>query len=182
MGLGNPGKKYQNNRHNIGKFVVENFVNKFGNFFQKKELKNTFVYYSDSFVKKEIIIIVIPKTFMNLSGNALVEIFYKYKISDLSDILIIHDDKDFEIGKFKFQNSGSDAGHNGIKDLIEKINMPNFSRLRIGIGKPKEIPLNQFVLSDFSKLEISKINLDKIIEGISFFCNNNIIKTMNQFN
>ena len=136
IGLGNPGKKYSNTRHNIGFLLLENLSNKHnGNFLVKDKLKS---YCSEFKIKGSTYRLFLPNTFMNNSGDAVRAIIDWYKIN-LDQIFIIVDDKDLPLGKIRFRKKGSSGGHNGLKSIIEKLQTENFNRIRIGIGSPPSI-------------------------------------------
>ena len=133
IGLGNPGKKYSNNRHNIGFLILENFSKKYNsNFLFKDKLKS---FYSEFKTNDSIYRLFLPNTFMNNSGEAVRAIVDWYKIN-LDQIFIIVDDKDLPLGKIRFRKKGSSGGHNGLKNIIEKLQTQNFNRVWIGIGSP----------------------------------------------
>ena len=134
VGLGNPGKKYSNNRHNIGFLLLENLSNKYNsNFLLKDKLKS---YCSEFKIEDTTYRLFLPNTFMNNSGDAVQAIVVWYKIN-LDQIFIIVDDKDLPLGKIRFRKKGSSGGHNGLKSIIEKLQTNNFNRIRIGIGSPQ---------------------------------------------
>tara|TARA_A100001388_G_scaffold78674_1_gene56400 strand:- start:234 stop:836 length:603 start_codon:yes stop_codon:yes gene_type:complete len=133
IGLGNPGKNYKNNRHNIGFQLLENFSKKYNsNFLFKNKLKS---FYSEFKTNDSIYRLFLPNTFMNSSGEAVLAIVSWYKIN-LDQIFVIVDDKDLPLGKIRFRKKGSSGGHNGLKSIIEKMHTQNFKRIRIGIGSP----------------------------------------------
>jgi len=133
IGLGNPGKKYSNSRHNIGFMLLENFSKKYNaNFLLKNKLKS----FSSEFITNDSTYrLFLPNTYMNNSGEAVLAIVDWYKIN-LDKIFIIVDDKDLPLGKIRFRKKGSSGGHNGLKSIIEKFKTNNFNRIRIGIGSP----------------------------------------------
>ena len=133
IGLGNPGKKYSNSRHNIGFLLLENFSKKYNtNFFLKNKLKS---FCSEFKINDSTYRLFLPNTFMNNSGEAVLAIVDWYKIN-LDQIFVILDDKDLPLGKIRFRRKGSSGGHNGLKSIIEKLHTNNFNRIRIGIGSP----------------------------------------------
>ena len=182
IGLGNPGKTYQNNRHNIGFLFIEEFANKYELKASKKNklFCNYYEYYTiDSNYK-----LFMPNTFMNNSGDSVKAIIDWYKIHP-EKLFIIVDDIDLPFGKIRFRKKGGSGGHNGLKSIIDKIKTKEFKRIRVGIGSPpnlkKEKKSNTIshVLGNFSKEE--KFILDgifkKIIESIEKWdkINNEII-------
>ena len=133
IGLGNPGKKFSNSRHNVGFLLIEDFSKKYNsNFLLKDKLKS---FYSEFKIKDNTYRLFLPNTFMNNSGDAVRAIVDWYKIN-LDKIFIIVDDKDLPLGKIRFRKKGSSGGHNGLKSIIEKLQTSNFNRIRIGIGSP----------------------------------------------
>ena len=133
IGLGNPGKKYSKNRHNIGFLLLQNLSKKYNaNFLLRDKLKS---FYSEFKINDSTYRLFLPTTFMNNSGDSVRAIVDWYKI-DLSQIFIIVDDKDLPLGKIRFRKKGSSGGHNGLKSIIEKLRTNNFNRIRIGIGSP----------------------------------------------
>ena len=131
IGLGNPGKKYTNNRHNIGYLLLENFAKKNNsNFLLKDKLKSSC---SEFKINNSTFRLFLPNTFMNNSGDAVRAIVDWYKVN-LDQIFIIVDDKDLPLGKIRFRKKGSSGGHNGLKSIIEKLQTRNFNRIRIDIG------------------------------------------------
>ena len=167
IGLGNPGKKYSNSRHNIGFLLLENLSKKYSsNFLLKDKLKS---FYSEFQINNSTYRLFLPNTFMNNSGEAVQAIVDWYKIN-LDQLFIIVDDKDLPLGKIRFRKKGSSGGHNGLKDVIEKLQTDNFNRIRVGIGSPESINgINNFntishVLGNIS-LEEQKI-LDKVFKRV----------------
>ena len=133
IGLGNPGKKYSNSRHNIGFLLLENLSKKYNsNFLLKDKLKS---FCSEFKTNDSTYRLFLPNTFMNNSGEAVQAIVDWYKIN-LDQLFIIVDDKDLPLGKIRFRKKGSSGGHNGLKSIIEKLQTHNFNRIRIGIGSP----------------------------------------------
>ena len=167
IGLGNPGKKYSNSRHNVGFLLIEDFSKKYNsNFLLKDKLKS---FYSEFKIKDNTYRLFLPNTFMNNSGDAVRAIVDWYKIN-LDQIFIIVDDKDIPLGKIRFRKKGSSGGHNGLKSIIEKLQTNNFNRIRIGIGSPPPINgTNNFntishVLGTISQEE--KSILDKVYRQV----------------
>ena len=155
VGLGNPGKDYSNTRHNVGfnfidnylenKKIVDSWKRKFDGLYIKTNINN------------EDVIFLKPQTFMNLSGNSVKKVVEYFGIS-VSDILVVSDDLDLNVGNFKLKMNGSSGGHNGLKDISEKLGTNDFKRLKIGISNNKEIDTKNYVLGKFSKEEIEILN------------------------
>lgn len=167
IGLGNPGEKYSQSRHNIGFLLLENLSKKYNsNFLLKKKLKS---YFSEFKINDSTYRLFLPDTFMNNSGDAVRAIIDWYKIN-VDQIFVIVDDKDLPLGKIRFRKRGSSGGHNGLKSIIEKLQTQNFNRIRIGIGSPISIEgENNYntishVLGNISSEE--KSILDKVYERV----------------
>ena len=163
IGLGNPGKEYVNSRHNIGFLILENFSEKYNSKFTlKNKLKSL---YSEFKINNSNFRLFMPNTFMNNSGDAVRAIVDWYKI-DLDQLFIIVDDIDLPLGKIRFRKKGSSGGHNGLKNIINKLQTENFNRIRIGIGSPTLIEKNKtlntisHVLGNISSKE--NLILDKV--------------------
>ena len=167
IGLGNPGKNFSNNRHNIGYLLLENLSKKYNsNFLLKDKLKSL---YSEFKIKNSTYRLFLPNTFMNNSGDAVKAIVNWYKIN-LDQIFIIVDDKDLPLGTIRFRKKGSSGGHNGLKSIIEKLQTSDFNRIRIGIGSPplvkekNNLKTISHVLGNISLEE--KSILDKVFERV----------------
>ena len=177
VGLGNPGKEYENTRHNIGYMIIDNFVN------SDNWKKESLAYVLKLTINNENVLFIKPTTYMNLSGQAVQYYLNYYKI-DTKDLLVIQDDMDLDIGKVRLKLKSSAGGHNGIKDIIKNIKTDEFLRLKIGISKPTNDTI-EFVLGKFSKsdLEILKNNMNTYNQIITDFINNTKIETlMNRYN
>ena len=137
IGLGNPGKEYIKNRHNIGFLLVKNFSEKYhAQFTRKNKFKSRFAEFK---INNSIYRLFMPDTYMNNSGDAVRAIVDWYKIN-LDKVFIIVDDIDLPLGKIRFRKKGSSGGHNGLKDIINKLQTKNFNRIKIGIGSA---PVNE---------------------------------------
>ncbi len=163
IGLGNPGKEYSNSRHNLGFLLLKKFSEKYDSKFTlKNKLKS---WHSEIRINDSNYKLFMPNTFMNNSGDAVRAIVDWYKI-DLDNLFIIVDDIDLPLGKIRFRKKGSSGGHNGLKDIIIKLQTDNFNRIRIGIGLPPVIEENKnfntisHVLGNISSKE--NLTLDKI--------------------
>ena len=160
VGLGNPTPNSQNNRHNIGFKVVDAINQKFSLSKQKPKFKGLLT--TGNIGEKKIYVIK-PLTFMNNSGICIRELLEYFKI-DAENVIVFHDDLDVELGKIKAKFGGSNAGHNGIAS-IDKFIGRDYSRVRIGIGKPdNQISISEYVLNDFNEEE--KEHLEKITKSI----------------
>ena len=190
VGLGNPGKEYQNNRHNIGFLILENLTKKYeSKFILKNKLKSRC---SEFKVSNFTYRLFLPNTFMNKSGDAVRAIVDWYKI-DLAQLFIIVDDLDLPIGKIRFRKKGGSGGHNGLKNIIESLQTQNFNRIRVGIGQPQTIQKSSnfntisHVLGNISSAE--KLILDKVflqinksLEQLNTRKEEHIMNELNSFN
>lgn len=164
IGLGNPGKKYQNTRHNIGfaavDFIFEEWLKTEG-FTEWKEDKKFQAEISEGNLHGEKIILAKPQTFMNNSGAGAAAMVNFYKIEP-QNIIVIHDDLDIAFGEVKVQTDRSSAGHNGIKSIIERLGTQAFTRVRVGIAKAeKQSDSANFVLNKFNLFERLKLKTIK---------------------
>ena len=160
VGLGNPTPESQNNRHNIGFKVIDAINQKFGLSKQKPKFKGLIT--TGNIGDKKVYAIK-PLTFMNNSGICIRELIEYFKM-DAADVIVFHDDLDIDVGKIKAKFGGSSAGHNGIES-IDKFIGKDYSRVRIGIGKPEsKISISDYVLNDFNDEEKEK--LENITENI----------------
>ena len=167
IGLGNPGKEYIKSRHNIGFLLLENFSKKHNvHFTLKNKLKSL---YTELKVNDYVYRLFMPNTYMNNSGDAVKAIVDWYKIN-LDQLFIIVDDIDLPLGKIRFRKKGSSGGHNGLKDIINKLHTENFNRIRIGIGSPpsnektKNFNTISHVLGNISSEEND--TLDKVYQHV----------------
>jgi PTH1 family peptidyl-tRNA hydrolase len=179
-GLGNPGSEYAHSRHNIGFDVVTAFALKHNVFFQAARLADV----AEIKWKGKIFICIKPSTFMNLSGRAVKYWLDKEKIA-IENSLTIVDDLALPLDKLRLRKGGSDAGHNGLKDIQNVLGTDAYPKLRFGIGNqyPKGMQVD-FVLSKWLPAEIPTINLkiEKSIEIIESFATVGIDRTMSEFN
>ena len=149
VGLGNPGLKYQLTRHNAGFLVIDQIIQKHGIPLDKN---NFHAIYGRGRIHGHDVLLAKPQTFMNLSGEAVAALVNFYKIS-LERILIISDDMDLPLGTIRLKQGGSSGGHKGLASIINLLGTNRISRLRIGIGKPQDTTVIDFVLTPFSESE-----------------------------
>lgn len=181
VGLGNPGNKYAGTRHNVGFELLDGLAASQSVTF--KAGKGPF-YAGTGVYKGEKLILVKPATYMNLSGNAVQQALHWYK-ADPDQCLVCYDDLDIELGTIRLRAKGSAGGHNGIKDIIQKLGTNAFPRLRIGIGN--DFPKGQqtsYVLSRFDPKERERIDkaLEQAKEAALCFVTEDIDTVMNTFN
>ncbi|GAA3015885.1 aminoacyl-tRNA hydrolase [Tetragenococcus solitarius] len=182
VGLGNPGKKYEKTKHNVGFMTVEKLAKEHGTVFKKNPFEAEV---ADFFVNGEKVLLVKPQTYMNDSGRAvgpLMTYFGIYK----EELLVVCDDLDLVTGKIRLRQKGSAGGHNGLKSIISHLRSNEFARLKIGIGHPQEhTTVVQHVLQPFNKQDqaIMADSLKRAREAIDYFIEtNNFVQTMNRFN
>ena len=178
VGLGNPGKEYDKTRHNCGFRAIDFYAEK-NNLSFKSKFNGL---YADIVINNEKVLLLKPQTFMNLSGDCVIQ-FMKYYNLKIEDLLVIYDDTDFETGTFKVKRGGSSAGHNGIKDIINKLHTENICRVRVGISK-NNIALADYVLGRFGKEDDEKVNniLSTIEKIINDFTKLSIDDLMQKYN
>ena len=181
-GLGNPGAEYENTRHNAGFMTVDTLAAKHG--FEIKRLKFKSLTADVSIGGKRCLVMK-PSTFMNKSGEAIVEAMNFYKIP-IENVIICYDDISLEPGKIRIRRKGSDGGHNGIKSIIYLTGSQDFPRVKIGVGqKPtKEYDLASWVLGNFPSEDIPKIHeaTDNACAALEHIVKGDIDKAMNLFN
>ena len=173
IGLGNIGKEYENTRHNAGFIAVDAIAAKYNISFDKKKKK---CIYGEGTINGEKISFVKPTTYMNLSGEAVVEILNWYKISP-EDILVIYDDIDLKFGDIRYRVKGSSGTHNGMRNIIANLKTEEFARIRIGIENRgnTQIPLMDYVLQKFGGEELDNIKqqiIPQVEENILNFLTN----------
>ena len=166
VGLGNPGREYEKTRHNIGFMFLDNYLKYKGisGFIQKNN-----GLYVKAKINDENVIFLKPQSYMNLSGTV-VSYYVNYFKIDISDILVISDDLDLNIGNFKLKSKGSSGGHNGLKNIEKMISSQNYKRLKIGISNKKDYDTINYVLGKFTKEELGILESlqDKVNEIMIF--------------
>ncbi len=180
VGLGNPGCKYAMTRHNVGFMIMDAWMNaiKAGNY-RDEHKAETKKFKLETAGKAEEVLVIKPQTFMNLSGQSVQAAMAFYKIP-LDKVLVVHDDIDQPLGSMKFQKNRGHGGQNGVKNISELLGTQDYSRLKVGVGRPEHpgFDIADYVLSAFSKTEdkILKQVVEKAIDGIECF----IFKGLNQ--
>lgn len=154
VGLGNPGKKYENTRHNAGYMVIDKLSETFGIKVGKKKF-NSLIGEGNIFGEK--VILVKPETYMNLSGNAVIQIVNFYKVP-LENVIVVYDDLDLDLGMIRIRKSGSAGTHNGMRSVVSSLNSKEFPRVRVGIGDPNKEDIIDFVIGNISKKEKEILN------------------------
>lgn len=174
VGLGNPGKDYDLTRHNIGFYILDNYLGEV----KWKNTKQNALIYEDN-INNEKVIFVKPLTYMNNSGEAIREILKYYK-AYIDDLLVIQDDIALQLGKYRIKYDSSDGGHNGIKSIINNLGTKKFLRLKVGLAKEHEMDTIDYVLGKLSKKELNQINndMDHYFNVIDTFINKGLEKVL----
>jgi PTH1 family peptidyl-tRNA hydrolase len=179
IGLGNPGNRYRDTRHNVGYLVVDHFSAVKNIPFQPG--KGDY-YYKELEINDEQVLIFKPTTYMNNSGRAVRRIIEDFSLT-IEQLLIVCDDFNLPFGAFRFRQKGSDGGHNGLKSIIYNLQTEDFNRFRFGIGDVFS-DASEFVLESFSRRESKKLNdlLPISTEAIHHWLKEGIQTTMNRYN
>lgn len=180
VGIGNPGKEYDNTRHNVGFMALDSIANHYNVEFNETKFKSV---YTSIRVNNEKVILMKPQTYVNLSGSAVVSMMNYFNI-DKEDILVIYDDLALPTGKLRVRFKGSGGGHNGIKNIIDYLKTQEFKRVRIGIGNNKLFDQVDYVLGRFSKEDMSTLEdtFKKLRELPEDFVNEPFSDFMNKYN
>ncbi|WP_370295130.1 aminoacyl-tRNA hydrolase [Rossellomorea marisflavi] len=181
VGLGNPGSRFDQTRHNIGFDIIDALADNLGTPLDQSKFKGVYGIHRHN---GEKIVLLKPLTFMNLSGESIVPLMDYFDIAN-EDLLVIYDDLDLPVGKIRLRQKGSAGGHNGIKSTIAHLGSQNFNRIRIGIDRPTNgMSVPDYVLGKFSKED--QAELDKVIassvEACKTWFEKPFIEVMNHFN
>ena len=178
VGLGNPEKKYFNTFHNVGFMCVDKLAEKLGAEFNKVECKSVTAH---ARVNGQKVIIAKPVTYMNLSGQAVVELTNKYKI-EKGNLIVVYDDVDIPLGNVRIRKEGSAGTHNGMRNIVQLLGTTNFPRIRVGIGKDTPMSLMDYVLSQVQDddHELLAPALDHAANALHEYVNGDPIDTVMQ--
>ncbi len=181
VGLGNPGREYRNNRHNIGFMVLDQLAGKLDTSFSKMKMNAlmTAVRY-----KGQRIILIKPQTFMNLSGKAAASFIRFYKLP-LENLLVVYDDVDLPFQTLRMRPNGGDAGQKGVRSIIKELGTKDFPRLRVGINRPPgRMSVSSYVLLNFSDQEVETLPfvLDQAADAILAFVELGLNQAMTTYN
>lgn len=179
VGLGNIGKEYHLTRHNVGFDIVDILAAKYNIQINRTKFKGE---YGEGLIDSEKVILLKPSTYMNLSGESIIQYMNFYKITS-DKIIIIYDDISLEVGKLRIRDKGSAGGHNGIKSIISCIGKDVFPRVKVGVGLPKG-NLVSHVLGKFSSddREVAEKVFNIAAEATTTIINQGITESMNKFN
>lgn len=180
VGLGNPGLKYENTRHNMGFMVVDSFAKSMGVSIDKSKFNGL---YTEIFVSDSKVILLKPMSYMNLSGEVVSKFASYFKI-DVSDILVISDDLDLPFLKFRLRFFGSSGGHNGLKNIEKCLGTNQFRRFRVGISSCDKGDTIDYVLGKFSRSDMELISsfFDRSCDILADFCVMDFDKLMSKYN
>ncbi len=181
VGLGNPGTQYIRTRHNLGFMIIDALADKCAIDLGTKKHQSLV---GQGIFDGTRIMVVKPQTYMNKSGEAVMEILHYYH-DKIEDLIIIHDDLDLDFGRIRFKPDGGTGGHKGLQSITRMLNSEEYARLKVGIGRPPErMPVEAFVLSTLGSREKENLPqlIDLCLEGLNCWCSHGIVKTMNDFN
>lgn len=181
VGLGNPGSKYQGTRHNVGFDVLSCLSTRFSASSPSRKHEAEI---AEITIGEEKVLLAAPQTYMNLSGQSVQKVASFFKL-ELDEILVICDDMNLDVGKIRLRASGSAGGQNGLKDIQNRLNSQEVSRLRVGIGRPPErFPAKDYVLSRFRSVEKDSVeeSIYNAADSVECWVREGIQTAMNRFN
>ena len=180
VGLGNPEKDYSQTRHNMGFNVLNLLAKEYDIDISRNKFEAEF---GSGIIENEKVILIKPQTFMNSSGKSVIEFVKFYKVS-LEDLIVVYDDIDIDVSNIRIRKSGSPGSHNGIKSIVNILADDRFPRVRVGIGKPTNDDLINYVIGAIPEDEIPKLNqgVEKAKEAIVEILKNGIVSAMNKYN
>lgn len=181
VGLGNPGKRYRDNRHNIGFLVLDHLATHFDLSFNRMRSKALII---ESSYEDHKVVLAKPQSYMNLSGSSVKSLMKYYQIT-LDNLLVVYDDVDLPLGKMRLRPFGGSAGQKGMQSIIEQLDTQGFPRMRLGIGRPPgRMETADYVLQDFAETdrEILEMVLDRAVEAVLMFTSSGLEAAMNKFN
>lgn len=180
-GLGNPGREYENTRHNIGFRVIDQLAQTYQIPVTQAKHK---ALYGSGFIEGQKVLLVKPQTYMNLSGESVGAIADFYKVPP-EDVILIFDDISLDIGQLRIRKKGSAGGHNGIKSIIAHLGSQDFPRIKVGVGeKPAGWDLADYVLSNFPKEAEAEVkeSIQEAAKACALLVTNQMEAAMNQYN
>ena len=182
VGLGNPGKKYEHTRHNMGFLALDLLADKYGIKVDRLKFK---ALTGEGRIEGKKVLLVKPQTYMNLSGECIREVLDYYKVDEKDQLIVIYDDISLAPGKLRIRGKGSAGGHNGIKNIILHLGHDTFKRIKVGVGeKPKGYDLADYVLGHFSKEEeeVMKDSFERASQAAVALMHDSMDQVMNKFN
>jgi PTH1 family peptidyl-tRNA hydrolase len=181
VGLGNPGRRFREDRHNLGFMVLDHLLEKLELTFSRSQ-QNALV--TDGKIGEHKVFFAKPQTFMNNAGKAVAPLFRYYRVS-LEHLLVIYDDLDLPLGSLRIRPQGGSGGHHGMESILQQLGSENFPRMRLGIGRPPgQMDPAAYVLQSFSKeeLEVMDITLQRAVDAIEVYICEGIEDAMTRFN
>jgi len=182
VGLGNPGIKYKNTRHNVGFLVLEHLLQKLTTV-EKSIWEENKKFNAEIAKVKDDLILAKPLSFMNSSGEVVSQLLSFYKIPPFG-LYLVHDVVDLPLGKLKITVDHGSAGHKGVESIMEKLGSQNFVRIRVGVGKDRKVTTDRFVLMPFMLWEKGQLShaVKKAVEAIEMILKEGVEKAANKFN
>ncbi|UFJ40539.1 aminoacyl-tRNA hydrolase [Brevibacillus humidisoli] len=181
VGLGNPGRKYEETRHNLGFKAIDKISDKWSIPVQQNKFR---ALVGEGRIESERILLVKPQTYMNLSGESVSEVLSFYKLTP-DDLLVVHDDLDLPVGKLRLREKGSAGGNNGLKSIIQHLGTQEFKRIKIGIGRPEPgRSVSDYVLQVFSPSdrEVVEQAVEQAAEAAVKWTGIPFLQVMNEYN
>jgi len=181
VGLGNPEEEYAKTRHNMGFEVINKLAKKYEININKNKFKGL---YGTGIIEGKKVVLLKPQTYMNLSGDSIIEFINFYKLS-LKDVIVIYDDIDTDVEKIKIRKKGGAGTHNGMKSVVGRLQTEEFMRIRVGIGMPKEnLDLISYVIGHINEEEYNKlkIGIESASKAVAEILKNGVDIAMNKFN
>lgn len=181
VGLGNPGKEYALNRHNLGYRCINHLARVHRVSLDQRSCRAQF---GTGRIGDSEVVLAKPRTFMNASGDSVKMLTQRFKAT-LPDLLVIHDDLDLPLGKIRFYSGGGSGGHKGIESIIARLGSRDFVRVRVGVGRPQpSVDPVEYVLGDFSPLESAVIEeaIHQVGEAVPFALREGLTAAMNKYN
>jgi len=181
VGLGNPGKEYAHNRHNVGYRCINHLARAHGISLTERSCRSQF---GIGHIAGSEVILAKPRTFMNLSGDSVTLLVRRFKVA-VEDLCVIHDDLDLPLGKIRFYAGGGSGGHKGIEAIIASLETREFIRVRVGIGRPPlDMEAARYVLTDFDSQEAATVEdaIHRVGQAVASVLNEGLPATMNKYN
>ncbi len=181
VGLGNPGPKYENTRHNMGFKVIDSLADKHRISVNRRRCRSLL---GSGRIEGKKVILAKPQTYMNLSGEALSGLLNYYQL-EIPDLIIVYDDVNLDLGRLRFRREGSAGGHNGIKSIIYHLDTEDFARLKLGIGTIDLLgDMMDYVLSEFDPEDekVAEEMIERATEALRIYLTEGITEAMNRFN
>ncbi len=183
VGLGNPGENYESTRHNAGCWVVDELLHRHGQ--RLRRVRRMSAYVCELLIEQRRVVAAVTGVWMNESGRAVKPLVRRYGIADLSHLVVVHDELDLPVGRLKVKTGGGLAGHNGLKSIKAHLHSEQFSRIRIGVGKPDLTPRGgDYVLKRPSRAERAELDVvvSRAADAVEHMAAHGLEQAMNRFN